>query len=206
VEVPTVDQLVSQKSRYSASLWQEHRKKMAGFRAPENTPMDKVMDEFQKFMSGLDAERTKKMDEFSRRLNEQRGNAQAVQERLAFGLVRISPSAVFSLLSTSVAATGVHLKDEYKAQAGRYQNQYAEFMREKTGRNPSGSFMFRMTTDGEQEEPKKINTAELPVFSFLQPPVSEAMGPIIMDFGILALFNLVFFAGAFTAFLRFDPR
>jgi len=205
VDVPAVDELVSQKSRYSASLWQEHRKKLSDFRAPENTPMDKVMEQFQKYMSDLGAERTEKMDAFSQRLNEQRSNAQAVQERFAFGLARISPSAVFSLLSTSISATGVHLKDEYKRQAGQYQQQYAEFMKEKTGRNPGGGFIFRMTTDGDEEK-KKINPGELPPFSFVQPPVGSALGLITMDFGILALFNIVFFAGAFVAFLRFDPR
>jgi len=205
VDVPAVDDLVSQKSRYSASLWQEHRKKLSEFPAPENTPMEKVMEKFQKFMSDLGQERGDKMEAFSRRLNEQRANAQAVQERLAFGLARISPSAVFSLLSTSISATGVRLKDDYKAQAEQYQRQYAEFMREKTGRNPSGGFIFRMT-DGEEEEKEKINAAELPVFSYEQPPVGSATASIVTDFGILALFNIAFFAGAFVAFLRFDPR
>ncbi len=206
VDVPAVDELVSQKSRYSASLWQEHRKKLAEFRAPENTPMEEVMNKFQEFMSDLGAERDEKMDAFSHRLNEQRENAQLVQENLAFGLARISPSAVFSLLSTSISATGVHLKDEYKRQAEQYQKQYAEFMKGKTGRNPSGGFVFRMSMDDDQQEKKKINTAEMPVFGFEQPPVRAALGSIVMDFGILALFNMVFFAGAFLAFLRFDPR
>lgn len=206
VEVPSVDELVSQKSRYSASLWQEHRKKMADFRAPQDQPMDKVMDGFQKFMADLDAERTEKMDAFSRQLNERRSNAQAVQERLAFGIARVSPSAVFSLLCTSIASTGIGMKDDYKEQAARYQKSYAEFMRGKTGRNPSGSFVFRMTTDGEQEEKKKINTAEIPAFAFVQPPLEASLGVIATDFGILALFNLSFFAGAFAAFLRFDAR
>jgi ABC-type transport system involved in multi-copper enzyme maturation permease subunit len=207
VDVPSVDELVSQKSRYSASLWQEHRKKMADWRAPEGTEMNKVFEKFQKFMSDLDAERTKKMDEFSRQLNERRTNAQAAQERLAFGIARVSPSAVFSLLSTSIASTGVGLKDDYKEQATRYQKQYAEFISGKTGQNPSGSFMMRMTTDDDDaKEKKKINTAEIPVFNFVQSPVEAAFGGIATDFGILALFNLVFFAGAFAAFLRFDAR
>ena len=206
VDVPTVDDLVSQKSRYSASLWKSTGKKMAGFRAQENVPMDKVMAQFEKFMADLDAERTEKMNAFSQRLNESRSNAQVLQERLAFGLARISPSAVFSLLSTSIAATGVHLKDEYKLQAGQYQHQYAEFMKEKTGRNPSGSFMFRMATIDDRQEKKKINPAEIPAFNFVQPPVQTALGTIVMDFGILALFNIVFFAGAFVAFLRSDAR
>jgi len=206
VDVPAVDELVSQKSRYSASRWQEHRTKLAEFRAPEHTPMEEVMNQFQKFMSDLGAERDEKMDAFSHRLNEQRENAQLVQEKLAFGLARISPSAVFSLLSTSISSTGVHLKDEYKRQAEQYQKQYAEFMKEKTGRNPSGGFVFRMSMNDDEQEKKKINPAEMPVFGFEQPPVRAALGTIVMDFGILALFNMVFFAGAFLAFLRFDPR
>lgn len=205
VDVPSVDEVLSKKSRYSASLWQEHRKKMADWRAPEGTEMNKVFEAFQKFMSDLDAERQKKLDEFARQLNEERANAQVAQERLAFGIARISPSAVFSLLSTSVASTGIGLKDDYREQAGRYQKEYAEFIRGKTGQNPSGSFMMRFTTD-DQPEKKKINTAELPAFAYAQPPISAAMGGIATDFGILALFNLLFFAGAFVAFLRFDAR
>jgi hypothetical protein len=67
--------------------------------------------------------------------------------------------------------------------------------------------MFRMKTDTDDaKEKKKINTAEIPVFTYVQPPVEAAFGAIATDFGILALFNLVFFAGAFVAFLRFDAR
>jgi len=206
VDVPSVDELVSQKSRFSAAGWQDDRKKMGDWRAPASTPMNKVFEEFQKFMTALDSGRTARMDEFSRQLNERRENAQVVQERVAFGLARVSPSAVFSLLSTSIASTGVGLKDDYKEQATRYQKEYAEFMREKTGRTPSGAFMMKMTTDDDKTEKKKINTAELPVFEFTQPPIEASLGPIAMDFGILGLFNIVFFAGAFVAFLRFDAR
>jgi ABC-type transport system involved in multi-copper enzyme maturation permease subunit len=206
VEVPSVDELVSQKSRFSAAGWQDDRKKMADFRAPQDLPMNKVMENFQQFMAALDSERTAKMDEFSRQLNEQRSNAQAVQERYAFGLARISPSAVFSLLSTSIASTGIGLKADYKEQAGRYQKEYAEFMREKTGRNPSGALFVKMTTGDDTKEKKKINTAELPVFEFTQPLPEAALAAIAVDFGILGLFNIVFFAGAFIAFLRFDAR
>jgi ABC-type transport system involved in multi-copper enzyme maturation permease subunit len=206
VDVPSVDEIASQKSRYSASLWQEHRKKMADFRAPEGTEMDKLMEEFQKFMADIDEERTEKMDAFSARLNEERANAQVAQERVAFSLARVSPSAVFSLASSSIAATGIHLKDEYKRQSENYQRMYAEFMKEKTGTNPGGGFVFRVMTGDEPEEKKPINTNEIPEFRFEEPPVSASFGEIALDFGLLGLFNIIFFAGAFFAFLRFDVR
>ena len=56
VDVPSVDEISSQKSRFSASLWQDDRKKMSDFRAPEGTAPDKVMVEFQKFMQKIGEE------------------------------------------------------------------------------------------------------------------------------------------------------
>ncbi|MBX2990715.1 MAG: ABC transporter permease subunit [Bacteroidetes bacterium] len=205
VDVPSVDEIASKRSRYSASLWQEQRKAMADFRAPENLPPEEMMKEFQKFMSNLGSARDKNMQEFASRLNEERKNRQQVQERLAFGLARVSPSAVFSFASTTVAGTGLHLKDEYKLQAERYQQAFAEFIKGKTGTSPSGAFIFRITTDT-QEEKKPINPAELPVFAFQPPSLSASMRSIAVDLGILILFCLIFFAGAFISFLRYDVR
>jgi len=205
IDVPSVDQLASEKSRFSASLWQEQRKKMSEFRAPENTPPPKMMEEFQKFMSSLGEEREKKMSEFSERLNEKRLNKQREQEELAFSLARISPSAVFSLVSTTVAGTGIHLKDLYKAEAERYQESYAEFIRGKTGQNPSGGMVFRFST-GDEEKKEPINPHEIPVFNFEKEPLSASFGSISVDFGILILCSLLFFAGAFRSFLHYDAR
>lgn len=206
VNVPSVDEIASQKSRYSASLWQEHRKKMADFRAPEGTEMDKLMEKFQKYMSDLGEERMKKMDLFTSRLNEERANAQVEQERIAFALARISPSAAFSLASSAIASTGIHLRDEYKRQAENYQRAYAEFMKGKTGTTPGGGFLFKVMIGDEEEEKTPINLSEIPEFQYKEPPVRAALGEITIDFGILGLFNILFFAGAFFSFLRFDPR
>ena len=206
VEVPSVDEIASKRSRFSASLWNEQRKAMADFRIPEGTPPDRMMQEFQKFMGQQGEEREKKMSEFTSRLNEERTNRQHVQERLAFGLARCSPSAVFSFASTSIAETGVHLKDEYKAQAQRYQQAFGEFIKGKTGVMPGGGMVFRINTDDNETEEKPINPNELPTFEFQAPPLSASLGGIAIDMGILALFCLVFFAGAFWSFLRYDVR
>lgn len=206
VEVPSVDELASQKSRFSASQWEEQRKKMAEFRAPEGTPPEKMMESFSKFMSSLGEERDKKLGEFAARLNEQRSNRQRIQERLSFTLARISPTAVLSFVNTTIAGTGIHLKEEYKRKAEEYQKSFAEFIREKTGRNPSGGMVFRFTIAGDDEKKKPINANELPVFRFQQDPLSASAGPIAVDFSILSLFALIFFAGAFRAFLHFDVR
>ncbi len=205
VDVPSVDEISSKKSRYSASLWQDDRKKMADFHAPEGVPPDQMMKEFQKFMSRINDEREKKESEFAERLNEERRNKQVLQEKAAFGLARISPAATFSLASTAIAGTGIHLKDEYKRSAEEYQKAFAEFIKGKTGVTPSGGIVFRINV-GDEKKKVPINPMEIPKYEFRQQSLKESLAAAAVDFGILALFDLVFFAGAFIAFLRYDVR
>ncbi len=206
VDVPSVDELASKKSRYAASLWQEDRKKMSEFKAPEGTKMQDMMQEFQKFMAKIGDERDAKMTELSSRLNEERANRQRLQERLAFGLARLSPSATFSLAGATIAGTGTQLKQEYKSSGEQYQKVFGEFMKGKTGMNPGGGMVFRITTDTDQEKKTPINVSEIPEYQFRPQPVSASLAAIAIDFGILALFNFIFFVGAFVSFVRYDVR
>jgi ABC-type transport system involved in multi-copper enzyme maturation permease subunit len=206
VDVPSVDEIASKKSRFSASMWQEDRKKMADFRAPEGTKPMEVMQEFQKFMSKIGDEREAKMQEFSSRLNEERANKQRVQEQVAFGLARLSPSATFSLASAAIAGTGTQLKQEYKTSGEQYQRAFGEFMKGKTGMNMGGGMVFRISTDDNQEKKTPINIAEIPEYEFRPQPIGASLGHFAVDFGVLALFNILFFVGAFVSFLRYDLR
>ena len=60
--------------------------------------------------------------------------------------------------------------------------------------------------NAEQEEPEPIDPREIPPFQFEAAPVSEVARAAVLDLGLLGLFNLVFFVGAFVAFLRYDVR
>ncbi|MGB2867378.1 MAG: ABC transporter permease [Bacteroidota bacterium] len=205
IDVPSVDELGSKKSRYAASLWQEDRKKMADFKSTPGVPANEVLKGFQKFMSQMGDEREKKIQEFGRQLNENRTNKQRLQEDLAFGLSMVSPSAVFSLASTTISGTGLRLANNFQHEAETYQTSYGEFMKEKTGMNPGGGMVFRISTDNDTKK-DPVNLNELPVFEFRREPLRAVLGSIALDFGILALFNILFFAGAFISFLRYDVR
>lgn len=206
IDVPSVNEISSQKSRYSASLWQEDRRKMADFRATAGTSPDQMIKEFQKLTSTLNDEREKKERELADRLNEERENKQALQAKVAFGLARISPSATFSLVSSRIAGTGLHLEQEYKKSAEEYQIAYAEFMKEKMGMTPGGGMVFRISVGGSDEKKVPINPAEIPEYRFHPMPVRAIIGDVAVDLGILALFNVIFFVGAFVSFLRYDVR
>jgi len=51
-----------------------------------------------------------------------------------------------------------------------------------------------------------LDVSELPRFEAPSHTFSEAIAPSVVDVGLLALFSVLCFAGAFVAFLRYDVR
>lgn len=208
VDVPSVDELAAQKARFQQQQWQEDRASWGNFKPSQTGDPSSALDELNRFMEEQADIRDKKMQELTDRLNEQRINKQIEQQRLAFGLARISPAAALSLGVTNLAGTSIELKDHYSDEAKTYQSEYARFMKEKTGTTPGGrAFMFRMKIeDGDDTKPEPINPKELPQFEYRQPDLAQSISTAALDMGLLAFFNLLFFVGAFVSFLRYDVR
>lgn len=207
VNVPSVDELAYQKGRFRAQLWQEDRNKLSNFKPSNNESPQAMANEFNQFMRKLSDERDRKTNEFSHRLDEERKNRQIEQQRLAFNLARISPSAIFSFAATRLAETSLDLKQHFRKEALGYQSTYAEFMKEKTGMvlGP-GEILIAIRRSDDEEEEQTINPNELPPFEYHPMPLSEVLNAATIDMGLLILFNLLFFAGAFVRFLRYDVR
>jgi len=207
VNVPSVDELSYKKGRFRAQLWKEDQDKLGEFKPSTDKDPEEMVKEFNKFMQELADERNKKLQDYSNRLNEERCNKQIQQERLAFGLARISPSALFSLAATNLVGTSIGVKEHFINEAHGYQQSFAEFMKEKTGMNLGGDvILFRMKKGGDEEEEKPIDPSQLPKFEYRAIPLDKVLNNSILDIGLLILFNLVFFVGAFVGFLRFDMR
>lgn len=207
VNVPSVDEINSQKSRFMSQIWNEDRSKMNNFTPPKTENMQEVMTAFNKFMQELADEREKKFNELAARLNEDRVNRQIEQQQLAMFFSGISPSALFTLAASEISGTSLRLEKQYLADAKNYQQEYAKFMKEKTGMNTGGfSFTFRMISDDNAEKPKPININEIPQFNFTPLSVASGIGYYVGYVGVLAMFNLLFFAGAFVSFKKYDVR
>jgi len=209
IAVPSVDEVAAQKASFASELWSDFRQAMADFRAPDSDPdnIEATLNAFNTYVDSLTSIRDGKMDVLAGRLNEERYNKQRERQRVAFGLARISPAASLSLATSELAGTSLSLKDTYLSDAKNYQKTYADFMKEKTGMNVGGRMIvFKASIDGEENVEEPIDPTEMPAFVYDRPPFPQALAAAIPDMGILALFNLVFFAGAFVSFNRYDAR
>lgn len=205
VDVPTIDELDSQKNQLGRQLWREDRKKISSFK-PKATAPEQMGNEFMAFMEELSEERDNKIMELTNRLNENRQNRQKVQEKLALTIAKISPAAAFSLAVTTLAGTSLDIKNHFISKARGYQTTYGEFMKGKTGQNPGSGFRMVMVKAGGSDKDEEIDPNEIPLFDYKPPELKDSVNAAMFDMGLLAFLNLAFFAWAFVRFLKFDVR
>ena len=205
VDVPSVDQIDYEKSRFAAQLWNERMTAMQKWmKANYNDDHRQMRDGMRTFSTEQQALQDEKMNTFVEQLNEQRANKSDLRTGVALSLARISPTASFSLAASDLAYTSMELRSSYVESANAYQQEYSAFMQSK-----NVDYWGRYRRHGgndEVEEPDPIDTRELPVFSYQQPPISEAIKASLPDLGLLFMFNAIFFSGAFVRFLRYDLR
>lgn len=125
-------------------------------------------------------------------------------QEVAFRLSRLSPSSSYQIAAMSLAGTNVDVKSRYEAAMHDYHSAFTSFVNAKReeerlrrrGRGPGSR--------DDSDEP--LDLTELPRF---QPPeytFKEAVSSVIIDAGLLMLYSILAFAGAFVAFLRYDVR
>jgi len=206
VDVPSVDQVDFEKGKYSAQLFTERANAMLQF-TKENYNSDHraMMESIQAFNQEQQEQLDEKMRLFVEQLNQERTNKSNLRTTLAFSLARISPTASFSLAASDLAFTSMELRESYLLAASTYQQEYASFMRGKNA-DFGGLKFVRHAAPVAIEEPEPIDTRELPLFTYKQPPAMEAIRASLPDLGILFMFNAFFFGGALVKFNRYDVR
>ncbi len=208
VEVPSVDHIANQRSSLASQLWAESRDAMTNFKPDidDDDPeaMMKIGSMFSQFMDSLGTIRNDQMSEFSDRINEERFNAQQIQQNLSFNLARISPSTSMKLATSNLAGTSLELTKHFRDETRAYHKVVGDFIREKTGMNPHGGMIIKIN-DG-SEEPEPIDPSELPSFEYKPIRTATAINAALPDIGLLALFNFLFFTGAVISFGRYDVR
>jgi ABC-type transport system involved in multi-copper enzyme maturation permease subunit len=213
VEVPSVDEIAYKKSGLSAQLFDEFDEGMRQYDfSGTATGEGDMLDGFNEYIDSLNDIRDVKQKDFSSRLNEDRYNRQQVQEKLAFALARISPATSLSLATSYLAGSSLRLKNQFMDAANVYQGSFANFMTEKTGMNTGGFIKMRKSTacsggsENEEEKPEAVDPKELPNFKYTAAGLAESLQASMADIGLLFVLNLLFFAGAFVAFIRYDVR
>jgi ABC-type transport system involved in multi-copper enzyme maturation permease subunit len=104
---------------------------------------------------------------------------------------RLSPVSSYVYVATDVAGTGVRKQLHFREALREYQTVFRGYVNRKGG----------TSTWGEQPP---YDISDMPVFNYVEEPISDRVAGSLLDFGLLGVEALFFFMAAFVSFLRAD--
>ncbi len=120
---------------------------------------------------------------------------------LAVALARLSPAFVFKKAAVLLAGTGVDRHRGFFTAYKQHRRRHIyEFFFGIQNRDA-----FRKAYPAKYGE-YKWDVSDMPRFSYRETWPEAEMRSAMVDIGLLALWGLVFFAGAYAAILRYDLR
>lgn len=222
--VPSAAEIEGQAQSFSKERWakfytmQEERWQERNLLSHQSEDDVQQIDEEKlwAYMEEDDAARRavqEEIDAFDRKVNENLRHRRAAQERLAFSLSRFSPASAFQLAAMDIAGSDIALKSRNESAMDAYRTQYTQFVQAKQAESGpgGGAFMIQIDTEkgvsiGTPRDQAAIDASQLPVFSPPSLTFSDAADAVLLDVGLLLVFSILAFGGAFAAFLRYDVR
>ena len=175
----------------------------------EDEQLWKYLEEDDKARKAVQAE----IDEFDRKLNDDLRHRRSAQERLAFAMTRISPASMYQLAAMDLAGSDIALKSRNETAMDAYRSEFNRFVESKQAESGPGAGAFTIKIDtekglqiGSPREQASIDASQIPAFVAPSYSLSDALSSVVLDLGLLLLFSVVAFGGAFAAFVRYDVR
>jgi ABC-type transport system involved in multi-copper enzyme maturation permease subunit len=122
----------------------------------------------------------------------------AAQNKIAKNLTCISPCANFIYVATDLTGTGLRSFDYFNWLNGEYNKMFWPYLQRKV--------QDAMEKDPTFESNSFLDISDRPRFVFKEEALKDKLGEVLPYWGILVLFNVVFFVAAFAGFMRYDVR
>ncbi len=198
--IPSVHEVTAKKDAFLQQIQAESTKQYMDWikvNTPK-TPEDQktFQDRFKKYIEVLQQESTAKIDANNAAFERDYQARKTSQERLAINISRISPASALMFSTMSLARTGLDEHDQFLASIRAYKPIWTKWLNARLMKN----FSF---TGGDQG---KIDLAEMPQHKYEAESLSKSLARTLPDFGLMVVLIIVFFAGAYVSFLKYDVR
>jgi ABC-type transport system involved in multi-copper enzyme maturation permease subunit len=197
--IPSVHEITAKKDAFLQQIQGGAQKKVLDW-VKENSAsaakdQKKYQEDFKKFLEDYQQDLTSKIDENNAALERDYQARKTSQVRLAINISRISPASALMFSTMSLARTGLDEHDRFLASIRAYKPIWTKWANARMMKN------FSFT--GEQA---KVELADMPQHKFEPEALSKSFARTIPDFGLMIVLIIVFFAGAYISFLKYDVR
>ena len=224
VPAPTDAELDGQVAAYAKGRWAQHNEQMeqrwierskatAGM---NNEDREAYQEQHQWGWLEEDEAARKEVqmdiDRQTAKFQEDMRNRKQAQVRLGLGLSRISPASAFQLAAMQLAGTDIDMKTRCENAMQVYRQSFLAY-RDKKQQEAGGFGGIRITMDSQRgfsfQAPRDnaaLNLSDMPRFKAPEIALPDYITPALIDIGLLTVFSIIAFAGAFVGFLRYDVR
>lgn len=198
--IPSVHEITAKKDAFLQQMQGEASKGVTNW-SKENPPKPgedpKIQqDKFKKFLEAYQQELTAKIDENNAAFEREYQAKKQSQERLAINLSRISPASALTFSTMSLARTGLDEHERFLASLRAYKPIFSRWLNSKMMK----SLNFQTGQTG------KVVLDEMPQHKFEPETLSRSVARTLPDFGLMLFLIILFFAGAYVSFLKYDVR
>ncbi|MGB2865251.1 MAG: DUF3526 domain-containing protein, partial [Sedimentisphaerales bacterium] len=123
----------------------------------------------------------------------------AAQTRLAKNLACISPFANFVYVARDLTGTGLRSLEYFDQAKAEYRKRFWRHVSKKEEDARENDPTYR-------ENSSFLDLGDYPRFEFKEEALKDKLTEVLPYWGILVLFNVVFFAAAFAGFMKYDVR
>lgn len=123
---------------------------------------------------------------------------------------RLSPVVIYQRASEAIAGTGINHCVNLRRQIKQYQEELKQYLHDEDAKDPNSLHLIfpeeHCARGWKAISHKPVDFSTVPKFQERDLALGQSLKLAIWDIGLLALFNLVFFAASFVSFLRYDVR
>jgi ABC-type transport system involved in multi-copper enzyme maturation permease subunit len=199
--IPSVHEITAKKDAFLQQIQSGAQKQVMDW-AKENSAMaakDRkgYQEKLKKFLEDWQQDLTSKIDENNAALERDYQAKKKSQERLAINISRISPASALTFSTMSFARTGLDEHERFLASIRAYKPIFTKWANAK---------MMRTIDFSGSGQTAKVVLDDMPQHKFEPETLSKSLARTIPDFGLMLFLIIVFFAGAYVSFLKFDVR
>ena len=196
--IPSVHEVTAEKDAFLQEIQGEAPGKVNDWvekNPPDDTP--EWQEKFRKFLEDIQQELTASIDEKNASLEAAYQEKRRKQENLAVNLSRLSPASSMMFGAMSLSRTGINEHERFLNTVKNYKPDFTKWVNARMMRS------LNFEQGGQQPKPE---IADMPVFEFQQETLNRSFTRALPDYLVMAFMIIIFFAGAFVSFIRYDVR
>lgn len=199
--IPSVHEVTAQKDAYLQQIQTEGQEGQTKYFQEHPRPQDpdavaKWQEEVRQWADDFRAELTGKIDAQNAAFEKDYQAKRKSQQNLAVNISRISPSSALMFATMSLARTGMDEHERFLNSVKEYKPIFTQWI------NP---LMTRGANFQTGQLPKP-DLSTMPQHEFISESLSESFMRTLPDLILLIMLIIVFFAGAYVSFIKYDVR